>query len=246
MRNAPLIADNTPKRVPWWGTALAVTGIALTVALGFWQLGRAETKRALQARLDEHAKQAPLTLTGRETEAQALLLHRVQATGRYDPARMVLLDNRVYQGRAGFHVIMPLMIAGGRPVLVNRGWVGHDGVRSKLPQVTTPAGEVPVRGVAVEGATRYVALSTHGTEGNIWQNLVLERYRQATKLDVLPFVVQQDGADALSDGLTRDWPPLDLRRNTNLAYAVQWFALALVIFTYITVLHVRARRFPRS
>ncbi len=241
-----MIADNTPKRVPWWGTALAVAGIALTVTLGFWQLGRAETKRALQARLDEHAKQAPLMLTGRETEAQALLLYRVQATGRYDPARMVLLDNRVHQGRAGFHVIMPLLITGGRPVLVNRGWVGHDGNRSKPPQIATPAGEVQVRGLAVEGATRYVALSTQTAEGNIWQNLVLERYRQAAKLDVLPWVIQQDNADAPNDGLTRDWPPLDLRRNTNLAYAVQWFALALVMFIYITVLHVRAGRNTRS
>ena len=238
---------NEHKRVPWWGTALAVAGMALTVALGFWQLGRAETKRVLQARLDEHAQQAPIMLTGREADSQALLLHRVQATGRYEPARMVLLDNRVHQSRAGYHVIMPLMIeGGGRPVLVNRGWVGHDGDRSKPPVITTPAGEVQVLGVAVEGATRYVALSGQADEGNIWQNLLLERYRLTTKLDVLPFVVQQEAADALSDGLTRDWPPLDLRRSTNLAYAVQWFALALAIFIYITVLHVRARRFPRS
>ena len=228
--------------VPWWGTALAAAGIALTVTLGLWQLGRAEYKRALQERIDTFARQTPARLSGTEGSATDILLHRVEATGRYDPAKLVLLDNRVHQGRPGFHAIMPMAITGSsRYLLVNRGWIAHDGQRNKAPNITTPAGEIMLRGRAVEGATRYVELSTRVAEGNIWQNLVLERYRQATSLDVLPFIVQQEQAGAPDDGLIRDWPAVDLRRNTNLAYAVQWFALALAIFTYITVLHVRAR-----
>ena len=226
------------KQVPLWGTLLAAAGIALTVALGFWQLGRAEYKRELQARI-----------AGREDKVADLLLHRVEATGRYDPTKQVLLDNRVYQGRAGFHVVMPLRISGSnRYLLVNRGWIAAGAERTRAPRVVTPAGEVEVRGRAVEGATRYIELSTQVAEGNIWQNLVIERYRLATGLDVLPLIVQQEAAatNASDDGLTRDWPPADLRRNTNLAYAVQWFALALAIFLYIVVLHVRSRNRPAA
>ena len=228
--------------MPPWGWLLAAAGIALTVILGFWQLGRAEYKRELQIRIDTLARQPALRLSGGETDAAAFLLRRVEAAGRFDADRQVFLDNRVYQGRAGFHVVTPLLISGTRRyVLVNRGWVAATGNHRQSPPVDVPSGEIAISGTAVEAATRYIELSTKAAEGNIWQNLVLERYRAATGLDVLPFIVQQD-AGGTNDGLMRDWPPADLRRNTNLAYAMQWFGMALAIFVYMLFLYVRSRR----
>ena len=103
-----------------------------------------------------------------------------------------------------------------------------------------------MQGTAVAFSERYLELSTRVAEGNIWQNLVLERYRAATGLDVLPIIVQQEAGDAgIDNGLVRDWPPADLRRNTNLAYAMQWFGMALAIFIYMLFLHVRYIRSRR-
>jgi surfeit locus 1 family protein len=229
------------RTVPWWGWALAAMGIAITLSAGFWQLGRAEAKRSMQTRIDDLGKAPALRLSGRETDAAPFLLRRVEAVGRWDASRQVWLDNRVYKGRAGYHVVTPLALGGNRHVLVNRGWIAASGERGKLPRVNTPSGEVAVKGIAVEGATRYVELSTRVAEGNVWQNLVLARYRAATGLDVLPFIVRQD-ADAADDGLTRDWPPADSRRDTHLAYAVQWFGMALAILAYMVFLYVRNRR----
>jgi surfeit locus 1 family protein len=72
--------------------------------------------------------------------------------------------------------------------------------------------------------------------------MVLERYRQATRLDVQPFILQQTASAATpDDGLIRDWPPVDLKRNTHLAYAVQWFVMAAAIFIYYVVINVRRK-----
>lgn len=225
---------------PWWATLLTAAGVALTIALGFWQLGRANEKQALQSRIDDYAKGTPV-LIGRDTVNPAdVLLRPVQARGRFEPRHAVFLDNRVYKQQAGYHVIMPLKLAGSdKYVLVNRGWIGAGAERRGAPAVKTPEGEVVVRGTATPFSERYLELSSKIAEGNIWQNMVMERYRQATRLDVQPVILQQ--TESLDDGLIRDWPPVDLKRNTHLAYAVQWFALAAAIFIYYVVVNVRRK-----
>ncbi len=225
----------------WWATLLALAGFASTIALGFWQLGRADTKAALQARLDDFARQPPITLGVAKIQAEDVLLRRVQVRGRFEPSHGVFLDNHVYKHQPGYHVLTPLRLtvdgATAKYVLVNRGWIAAGGERGRTPEVKTPEGEVAVSGNATPYSERFMELSSKVAEGNIWQNMVLERYRQATKLDVLPVILQQ--TSAADDGLVRDWPPLDLKRNTHLAYAVQWFALAAAILIGYVALNVR-------
>lgn len=225
----------------WWATLMALAGVVLTIALGFWQLGRAETKAALQARLDEFARQPPLRVSATELIAEDVLLRRLEVRGRFEPQHVVFLDNRVYKYQAGYHVLMPLRLTGEgsgvKHILVNRGWVAAGGERNRAPAVNTPEGDVVITGIATPYSERFMELSTRIAEGNIWQNIVLDRYRLATKLDVQPVMVQQ--TSTADDGLVRDWPPLDLKRNTHLAYAVQWFALAAAIFIAYVVLNAR-------
>lgn len=227
----------------WWATLATVAGVALTITLGFWQLGRADTKQALQARIDDFAKQPPIVMGANSLSPQDVLLRHVEARGRFESRHVVFVDNRSYKHQPGFYVYMPLRIAGtDKFVLVNRGWIAAGTERNRAPQVKTPEGDVVVRGTATPPSERFLELSSKVAEGNVWQNMVLERYRQATKLDVQPVIIQQaERAGAPEDGLIRDWPPVDLKRNTHLAYAVQWFALAAAIFIYYVVINVRRK-----
>jgi surfeit locus 1 family protein len=226
-----------------WATLATIAGVALTIALGFWQLGRADAKQALQARMAELARQPPMMIGAQAVNPEDVLLRRVQARGHFDTRHVVYIDNRLYKHQPGYYVFMPLRITGivgsEKYALVNRGWIPAGAERNRAPPVKTPEGEVVVIGTAVPPAERFLELSTRVAEGNIWQNMVLARYRQATKLDVQPVIIQQ--TEALDDGLIRDWPPVDLKRNTHLAYAVQWFALAVAIFITYVVLNVRRR-----
>lgn len=227
-----------------WTSIAAVAGIALTLALGQWQIGRAEYKEHLQARYDALSREPAIAVGGQLLDRDGILLRRVEVRGEYAPKLTVFVDNRIHQHQPGFHVATPLRIAGSqRYVLVNRGWVASPRDRS-LPAVSTPAGEQVVQGIAVGYSERYLELSTKVADGNVWQNLVYERFRQATGLELQPFVIQQESA--ADDGLVRAWSRPDLGRNTHLAYAFQWYALSLAIFIYYLVTHVRRRSAPQQ
>lgn len=229
----------------WWATLATLAGVALTVALGFWQLGRADTKQALQQHIDVFAQQPPLLISANELKQEDVLLRRVEARGQFEPNHTVFIDNRMYKHQPGYYVYMPLRIVGtNKYVLVNRGWIAAGAERNRAPVVQTPVGDVVITGTATPPSERFLELSSKVAEGNIWQNLVLERYRQATKLDLQPIIIQQT-AQTVDDGLIRDWPPVDLKRNTHLAYAVQWFAMAVAILIYYVVINVR-RQPPAS
>ena len=225
-------------------TLLAVAGIALTLALGQWQMGRAQYKEGLQARYDEQMRQPAININGQLVERDDVLLRRVEVRGEFLPKYTVFVDNRIYQHQPGFHVATPLRIAGSqRYVLVNRGWVAGPRDRS-LPVVSMPAGEQVIQGVAIAYSERFLELSTKVAEGNVWQNLVFERYHQATGLELQPFVIQQESAAA--DDLVRVWNRPDLGRNTHLAYAFQWYAMSLAMLIYYLVTHVKRRPTPKQ
>lgn len=225
-------------------TVAAVAGVVLTFFLGEWQIGRADYKQGLQNRQDVLGSEPALSIGAAPLAADDVLLRKVEVRGEFAPKYTVFVDNRLYQHQPGYHVATPLRIAGSdRYVLVNRGWVAANRDRS-MPVVDTPVGEQRVQGIAVAYSERFMELSTKVAEGNVWQNLVFERYRQATGLELQPLVIQQESS--ADDGLKREWSRPDLGRNTHLAYAFQWYALSFAIFIYYLVTHVKRRPAPQS
>jgi surfeit locus 1 family protein len=221
-------------------TLAAAAGVALTLALAYWQLGRAHEKEALAARIEMLAKNPPVRITAAAVNATDVEWRQVTARGRFEPRHAVLIDNRIHRGVVGYHVVMPLVIEGGsRHVLVNRGWIAGTRERSRLPDVNTPTGAVEITGRAVTPSGRFVELSASTAEGRVWQNLTLERYRQAVPISLQPFVIQQESP--LEDGLAREWEPPDFGVNTHYSYAIQWLALALTVLVFYLVTHVKRR-----
>lgn len=218
--------------------------MALALAAANWQLNRAHEKEALAAKLESLARGPAIALTAADARAEDLEWRRVTASGRFAPAYAVFIDNRIRRGVAGFHVVMPLEIGktadgGSRYVLVNRGWVAGSSVRDRLPEVATPEGTVQVTGLAVVPGRRFLELSADVTEGRIWQNLTLERYRAAFPIAIQPVMIQQESL--LEDGLVREWDPPDLGVNKHYGYAFQWLALAATVLVFYLVTHVRRR-----
>src|SRR4051812_2282019 len=214
-----------------WPLIAAIAGIVAAVALGTWQLGRAAEKREAQARFESLRAQPPIHVSGTELSAEDVTLRRVEARGVYDPRYAVFIDNRIYHGVPGYHVVMPLKLEGSdRYVLVNRGWVARPPTRAELPAVATPQGIVDVQGIAIEPRLRTLELSKDVMEGAIWQNLTIERYRSARSIPIQPFVIREESS--ARDGLVRDWEPPDFGIDKHYGYAFQWFALAATILVF--------------
>jgi surfeit locus 1 family protein len=224
-------------------TLAAVLGAAATLALGFWQWGRAQQKialhEAMQARAALPAVDASVWLA-----APGQFTHRrVRLRGQWVADRTVYLDNRQMQARPGFYVVTPLRLEG-MPVAiaVQRGWVPRNFEhREQLPQVATPAGTVEIEGRLAPPPAKLYEFAGAG-QGAIRQNLDLAAFRDETRLPLLTEAsVQQMGPP--SEGLLRDWPQAGSGAEKNYGYAFQWWALSALIATlYVWFQFIAPRR----
>jgi surfeit locus 1 family protein len=225
-------------RAALWPTLAAIAGIVATLALGNWQLGRGREKAVLAERIETARHDAPIGLSGAEVKADDVVWRRVEVQGTFEPKYGVLIDNRIVRGVVGYYVVMPLKIADSeRYVLVNRGWIAGTGSRGTLPQIATPAQNLRLTGLATVPSRRYLELSTKTIEGNVWQNLTLERYRATVPIAIQPVVIQQESG--LDDGLVREWPAPDLGIDKHYAYAFQWFVMAAAILVIYLAINVK-------
>jgi surfeit locus 1 family protein len=147
------------------------------------------------------------------------------------------------QGRPGFWVFTPLQLHPDRVVLVQRGWVARDLVQSdKLPAIETPQGLAKVQGrwiappsVMVELSQSQQASAKQGFQ-SLRQNIDMKALAQETGLVFVANVLQTGEP---SEGLMRDWPAHLSGADKNRAYALQWFALALLcvgLFTWFQII----------
>lgn len=224
----------------FWPTVGAAIMIGLTLWLGRWQTDRGDQKEVLQALLEARARDPAVDLAVTPGAGDDILYRHVHAKGQFVAQGQFFVDNQVYEGRAGFHVITPFRIAGSRKtVLVDRGWVERTAAYPKAPHVDVPGGEVQVAGMAWHPPRRYLELSSDTIEGDVWQNLSIERYRSLAKEPLLSFVVL---ADAAPEGLTavHERPDTGIERHRE--YALTWYSLAATTLVLWLVLNVRKPR----
>ena len=126
-------------------TLLTLVLIAFLVSLGRWQLRRADEKQAL---FDSFAAGTDVTRPIDGSTAPLARYQHIEADGRYDQTRQVLIDNMVNGERAGYFVITPFALAGGSWVLVNRGWVPLGASRADRPAIPVAADTRRIRGRA--------------------------------------------------------------------------------------------------
>jgi surfeit locus 1 family protein len=227
--------------IPFIAAALAV---ALGVSLGQWQTRRAAEKQAIERKLSARQSAPPLALDARLQTIDDIEYRRVVVKGEFVRDWPIYLDNRPYQGAAGFYVLMPLKIAGSDlHVLVARGWFKRDiADRTRLPPIPVPAGVVEIEGVAIRNPGHVLQLgSPEPLHPNaIVQNLDVGEFAQASKLAMQPFVIEQ--LSDTQDHLVRDWPRPSAGVDKHRGYAFQWYALAATAFLFFIVTGFRRGR----
>jgi surfeit locus 1 family protein len=208
-----------PRPLP---TALTAAAIALFSALGAWQLGRADDKRALAG---DFAAGGP-AIEWSQLPPDAPRYQRVTVRGRYDPAHQFLLDNQSHESVAGVHVLTPLLLDNGRAVLVNRGWLPFGATRQDLPPVDIGGELRTIVGRIDELPRPGIWLRPPPAAG--WPRLVqyprMEELSAALGRTLEPRQVLLD--PGVPDGYVRDWTVPGTTADRHLGYAVQWFAFA--------------------
>ncbi|KJK20123.1 cytochrome C oxidase subunit II [Burkholderiaceae bacterium 16] len=227
-------------------TIAALVVIAVTCALGNWQLNRAHEKLARAARLEALAAQPPLVVGSALVEGAE---RRVHVRGRFDAAHTVLLDNRPHgngtDSRAGFMVLTPLRVVANDPgapaVLVLRGWLPRDAQdRTRIAPFPTAEGDMELDGTALAAVPKVFSLGQGASAEagqKIRQNVDLAAFAKELGVPLQPFVLQQRTDSG--DGLARDWAPADTGADRHYGYAFQWFGLAALTMVLLVALSWR-------
>ena len=204
--------------------------LPVLLALGSWQLGRAEEKRRMFADF-EAGSGAAVALTDHPGGLAELTRYaRVEAEGRYLPQRQFLLDNMVEDQQAGYRVLTPLLLADGRAVMVDRGWVPKAfGSGAGLPEVRVDPAARTVTGRIDRLPRPGIELEDAGGGG--WPRVVqfpsADELSEALGMPLVPGLILLD--PEAPDGFRRNWRPSDFGPERHVGYAVQWFALAVTL-----------------
>lgn len=225
-------------------TLATLVMMALCIKAGLWQYNKAELKQALQTQLTARLSEPPVALPDKIADLEAWRFKRVKFAGTYDTRYQVLLDNQVENTVAGYHVLTPMQVEGGKLyVLVNRGWIAGTPDR-KMPTVSTPQGRQQIEGDIGLPAAKFFTLeappATDGKWQQVWQNLDMARYTKSVPFAVQPFVVRLD-AKSTAGGFVRNWPPPGERVSMHLGYAYQWFGFAATLLVIFIVLNVKQK-----
>jgi cytochrome oxidase assembly protein ShyY1 len=206
--------------------------VPTAIALGFWQLDRAAQKQALEnARLASYGALA----VDEEGLAAAPDFARVRFTGHYDSAQQFFVDNHTRHGVSGYIVVTRFDTAGGRSVLVNRGWIAAPQMREEFPSAPPPLGEVRIDTTRWPNARQSVAASTDTWEAS-WPKRVqyLDIARMAAASGAMATELRLD------DGQAGSLEPIligeEMTPARHLGYAVQWFGLAAAVTIAFVVL----------
>jgi len=226
-----------PKLKPTIATLLV---LPLLISLGLWQSGKADQKQIMQDLYDKKENAVVIHVGSEELDVKSVRYSKIETHGYYEPEYQILIDNQVYKGQAGYHVVTPLHIAGSEiRILVNRGWIPLGVDRNILPTINTPKNEVEVVGLVQLPSSKYIELSNQTTSKLdwqlVWQNLDIDRYKKVVTFKIQPAVLLLDPVSA-AGGYVRDWPKPNLGIDVNRGYAIQWYlmALALIVIYFST------------
>ncbi|THH09199.1 hypothetical protein EW146_g8754, partial [Bondarzewia mesenterica] len=244
------------KRYRLLNPTMIVLGVIpiFTFYLGTWQLQRLKWKVSLIDELTEKLEREPLHLPNKVKYVLSLLVSRngiyilasiaaipdfiyrkVILRGRWDDARSMLLGPRVRDGTNGYHLITPLIRTNGSTVLVDRGFVSGDFVKSgkRIPIVE---GEVEVRGMLRDSQARnYFTPDNHPEKGEwYWADLnAMAEYVGGENANVQQVLVEEifeghagDANLRVSHGIPIGKAAVVDVRNAHASYVVTWYALS--------------------
>ena len=209
-------------------TLLVLVLLALLLALGGWQLQRADEKSALLAS-QEARRQAPALPIGELERSADPAFQRVLLRGYFDAEHSLLLDNRTRDGRVGVELLQPFYDQpSGLWLLLNRGWLPWPDRRIPV-SFSTPAGALQLQAwiyvapgesfqlQADQPGNAWPQLLTRVDAGALWRQLGRAGWPYELRLLPGPAAYQAE------------WAVVAMGPEKHLGYAVQWFALAVAL-----------------
>ncbi len=198
-----------------------ITGIAILLYLGFWQVRRMHWKNNMFAQIEARVAAPPVALPATpDPITDNRLSVRVTAQIGFDEAHVLTSSKR---GDPGFRVIVPALTKpDGRRILIDMGFIPEAQKHTvRKPQTVTVVGNL----LWPNETDSYTP--DPNMEKNIW--FARDAVKMAAHFDTEPFLVVARIIEKGNYG-TRPQPVGFDIPNNHKEYAITWFSLALVWF----------------
>lgn len=196
---------------------LGISGCAVLIWLGVWQVHRLAWKTEILGRIETMLAAEPGALPPDPDPARDAY-RRVLVAGAIEPGELHVYTSVPAEG-VGYRVIAPLRLDDGRRILLDRGFV-------PITEKDAPRHLGPIR---VRGSLLWPDETDRFTDApdlarNIW--FARDVGRMSAALDTLPVMLVTEASDdaraPLALPVTTEGIP-----NNHLQYAITWFGLAL-------------------
>jgi cytochrome oxidase assembly protein ShyY1 len=226
---------------------LAVGLGSLFVRLGFWQWHKYRARAAENIAIVAGQRAAPVPVQTlvpvNAGDDGSAAFRRVTLIGRYDTAHDLTLYGRTRNEQPGNEVLTPLILADGRVIIINRGWIPFQTGHPDLSLSAPPSGIVHLVGVLEPSETTGTALPPQGLSQVAFVDL--GELSSWIGEPVIPYWVHLQGQapPQATYPKTLAIPPPD--GGPYYGYAWQWWFFASLAFLGYPFLFVRELREAR-
>lgn len=217
--------------------------VIFAIACGFladWQWNRRVQVVKFINRLDRNYSHSLTDLRALMPETRGFAIkHEYRAvlvTGHYDAKKQLLLRDQVNNGNPGFDQLVPFVMADGRVIVIDRGWVSVGSKQDKPDSIPPlPAGTVklvgrlihaqqPDKRTAPRGEAMAIRMDVlnqqwHYKPTNVYHGAYLQLVAEDPKVATYPVLAVKP----------------DITEGNHLSYAFQWVLFALMGFAAIFV-----------
>jgi len=224
-----------PKMIP---TIVTLLILPILIALGNWQLDRAEQKRVILAAVNEKMNSETLTKLPADMDIASSKYQHIQLLGRFDKTHLIYIDNKIVFSKVGYFVVSLFLVSNSsKQVLINLGWIAMGKTRQDLPAVILPDGEVTISGRIKTNVDDVFSLSEKSFDTVSWPLVV--QWASPTQLSELmginiqPLLIlldkPQGNITRFDKQFKREWKFISSSPDTHTSYAMQWYSLAIVL-----------------
>ena len=209
--------------------------IIIFISLGIWQINRSSQKQDYLNNNQQYEKLPPINIgIDNIDKIKSFYFRKVLVTGTFLDKYQLIYDNQTNNNMVGYYVLTPFKIQNSNKyLLVNRGfksWSSSGNRKVANIDVTEKLSTIIVRLKPI--VKRFVLQSDNIKEKKfpiIIQNINLTKIAIKTNIyfiDALALLAPEQ-----KNGFARSWhTKISITPEKHIAYAVQWFLLAIVAF----------------
>jgi len=208
---------------------LIIATLVLLITLGFWQLDRADEKRAIEDQIANANAGDVELITSLDLLSDKEYYH-VLLRGSYIEDRQFIYDNQIVDQIPGYYVLTPFVLKGdSRAILINRGFIPWNGRRDQIADIDIAEKITEVK-VQISKPVKRIELKTSQIKRDfpvLIQALDLAEMSAIASLDFANIVGLLSPES--ENGFVRKWEPYTGSIERHIGYAIQWFLMALVL-----------------